>query len=172
MGSQVLATIASVIMKLLVLFCVASFLVISSEARGREKSMKADEAVSEADAEGVYGVDLGESLSSLEKRSAQPGGGRRRNWVAKPGRKNADEAVSEADAEGVYGVGLGESLSSLEKRSAQPAKLGRKNADEAVSEADAEGVYGVGLGESLSSLEKRSAQPAKLGRKNADEAVS
>merc|ERR1711936_1261483 len=99
MGSQVLATIASVIMKLLVLFCVASFLVISSEARGRKKSMKADEAVSEADAEGVYGVDLGESLSSLEKRSAQP---------AKLGRKNADEAVSEADAEGVYGVDLGE----------------------------------------------------------------
>merc|ERR1711936_1063304 len=141
MGSQVLATIASVIMKLLVLFCVASFLVISSEARGRKKSMKADEAVSEADAEGVYGVDLGESLSSLEKRSAQPG----------RYKKNADEAVAEADAEGVYGVGLGESLSSLKKRSAQPywrygrkgkgKGRGRKNADEAVSEADAEGVY-------------------------------
>merc|ERR1711997_1003801 len=112
MGSQVLATIASVIMKLLVLFCVASFLVISSEARWRKQSMKAD-------AEGVYGVDLGESLSSLEKRSAQPWRGGYRGPM-KNSRKYADEAVSEADAEGVYGVGLGDSLSSLEKRSAQP----------------------------------------------------
>merc|ERR1711936_370304 len=117
MGSQVLATIASVIMKLLVLFCVASFLVISSEGTVSRKN--ADEAVS--DAEGVYGVGLGDSLSSLEKRSAQPLG-RRRGRGRRIGKK-ADEAVSEADAEGVYGVGLGDSLSSLEKRSAQP--LGR-----------------------------------------------
>merc|ERR1712088_843016 len=105
MGSQVLATIASVIMKLLVLFCVASFLVISSEAL--RKTKKADEALSEADAEGVYGVDLGESLSSLEKRSAQPSRGRTRGgrrWKTVQMRKNADEAVAEADAEGVYGV--------------------------------------------------------------------
>merc|ERR1711990_1405025 len=114
MGSRVLATIASVIMKLLVILCVASFLVITSEAKIRKN---ADEAVSEADADGVYGVDLGESLSSLEKRSAQPRGRARKKNGA---RKNADEAVSEADAEGVYGVGLGDSLSSLEKRSAQP----------------------------------------------------
>merc|ERR1712088_98865 len=103
MGSQVLATTASVIMKLLVLFCVASFLVISSEAL--RKTKKADEAVSEADAEGVYGVGLGESLSSLEKRSAQPWRYRRR-FRGGPLKKNADEAVSEADAEGVYGVGV------------------------------------------------------------------
>merc|ERR1711990_1424756 len=168
MGSQVLATTASVIMKLLVLFCVASFLVISSEAL--RKTKKADEAVSEADAEGVYGVGLGESLSSLKKRSAQPYW---RSWLKTiPPRKNADEAVSEADAEGVYGVDLGESLSSLKKRSAQPYwRYGRKtipprkNADEAVSEADAEGVYGVDLGESLSSLEKRSAQPWRYRRR-------
>merc|ERR1711997_1242853 len=111
MGSQVLATIASVIMKLLVLFCVASFLVISSEARGRKPSKKADEALSEADAEGVYGVGLGDSLSSLEKRSAQPSRGRTRGgrrWKTVQMRKNADEAVAEADAEGVYGVDLGE----------------------------------------------------------------
>merc|ERR1711997_184612 len=106
MGSPVPATIASVIMKLLVLFCVASCLVISSEGTGRRRK-NADEAVS--DAEGVYGVGLGDSLSSLEKRSAQPSVGRK-----------ANEAVSEADAEGVHGVGLGDSLSSLEKRSAQP----------------------------------------------------
>merc|ERR1711997_274470 len=111
MGSQVLATIASVIMKLLVLFCVASFLVISSEARWRKQSMNADEAVSEADAEGVYGVGLGDSLSSLEKRSAQPYV-RHGIWGYGHFGKNADEAVSEADAEGVYGVGLGDSLSS------------------------------------------------------------
>merc|ERR1711997_268213 len=149
MGSQVLATTASVIMKLLVLFCVASFLVISSEAL--RKTKKADEAVSEADAEGVYGVGLGESLSSLKKRSAQPYWRYGRKTI--PPRKNADEAVSEADAEGVYGVDLGEPLSSLEKRSAQPWRYRRrfrggplkKNADEAVSEADAEGVYGVGV---------------------------
>merc|ERR1711936_776382 len=156
MGSQVLATIASVIMKLLVLFCVASFLVISSEGTVSRKN--ADEAVSEADAEGVYGVGLGDSPSSLEKRSAQPLGRRRGRMPNRRPRvgKKADEAVVEADAEGVYGVGLGDSLSTLEKRSAQP--LGRrrgrgrrigKKADEAVVEADAEGVYGVGLGDSL-----------------------
>ena len=88
---------------------------ISSEAERKN----ADEEVSEADAEGVYGVDLGDSLSSLEKRSAQPRRFRRRN------KKNADEAVSEADVDEVYGVDLGESLSSLEKRSAQPWGLGR-----------------------------------------------
>merc|ERR1712088_424160 len=153
MGSQVLATTASVIMKLLVLFCVASFLVISSEAL--RKAKKADEAVSEADAEGVYGVDLGESLSSLEKRSAQPWGRQWRGRGRRKGNRNADEAVSEADADEVYGVDLGESLSSLKKRSAQPwgrqwrgrSAKAKKNADEAVSEADAEGVYGAGLGE-------------------------
>merc|ERR1711990_7237 len=102
MGSRVLATIASVIMKLLVILCVASFLVITSEAKIRKN---ADEAVSEADADGVYGVDLGESLSSLEKRSAQPWRYRRR-FRGGPLKKNADEAVSEADAEGVYGVGV------------------------------------------------------------------
>merc|ERR1711997_347019 len=80
---------------------------------------KANEAVSEADAEGVYGVGLGDSLSSLEKRSAQPYV-RHGIWGYGHFGKNADEAVSEADAEGVYGVGLGDSLSSLEKRSAQP----------------------------------------------------
>merc|ERR1712088_1298264 len=85
MGSQVLATIASVIMKLLVLFCVASCLVISSEGTGRRRK-NADEAVS--DAEGVYGVGLGDSLSSLEKRSAQPwwGGMAASNSVADPRR--------------------------------------------------------------------------------------
>merc|ERR1711936_1038070 len=63
MGSQVLATIASVIMKLLVLFCVASFLVISSEGTVSRKN--ADEAVSEADAEGVYGVWNPEIVSAI-----------------------------------------------------------------------------------------------------------
>merc|ERR1712224_52775 len=142
MGSQVLATIASVIMKLLAILCVSSFLLISSEAgRWMFHVMKnADEAVSEADADGVDGVGLGDSLSF-------------RNF---PYKKNANEEVSEADAKGVYGVDLGESLSSLEKRSAQPWRS-QKNADEAVAEADAEGVYGVDLGDSLSSLEKRSA---------------
>merc|ERR1711944_73613 len=87
MGSQVLATEASVTMKLLVFFAVASFVVISTEAsqgyndadadevNGEELGdgrKDADEPVVEADADEVYGEELGDSLSFLQKRSAQP----------------------------------------------------------------------------------------------------
>merc|ERR1711944_178552 len=140
MGSQVLATEASVTMKLLVFFAVASFVVISTEAsqgyndadadevNGEELGdgrKDADEPVVEADADEVYGEELGDSLSFLQRRSAQPrfnnskrhrGKGKRKGrW-----RKDADEPVVEADADEVYGEELGDSLSFLQKRSAQP----------------------------------------------------
>merc|ERR1712142_85626 len=139
MGSQVLATEASVTMKLLVFFAVASFVVISTEAsqgyndadadevNGEELGdgrKDADEPVVEADADEVYGEELGDSLSFLQKRSARMDLAkkwpiRRRMRMRAGPRRDADEPVVEADADEVYGEELGDSLSFLQKRSAR-----------------------------------------------------
>merc|ERR1712045_477122 len=137
MGSQVLATGASVTMKLLVFFAVASFVVISTEAsqgyndadadevNGEELGdgrKDADEPVVEADADEVYGEELGDSLSFLQKRSARMDlakSPKRRMRMRMRPRRDADEPVVEADADEVYGEELGDSLSFLQKRSAR-----------------------------------------------------